>query len=255
MPEDHLFTDKSSPRLTFLVGIAMGVTIMTIGGLFFFIFVLSGGNVGTYEIAPLEPSSNILEEPVGELEVPEGVTIAETDAAHTLGAQENYTVTLVQYVDYECKFCKKFFPEVTRFVEDNADSVRLLVKHYPLTRIHPHAKQAAVAAECAAQQDKFFEYSAQLYEQQDQLASNETYTNALAEELELDMAAFESCLIDDATIERIETDTQEARSLGVKSQPNLLIWHTGESNEDTIELIDGYVNQSYIESILASDIQ
>ncbi|MDP3970539.1 MAG: thioredoxin domain-containing protein, partial [bacterium] len=178
---DNIFSGRTSPRLTFVVGILLGVTLMTTVGIFFFTYVLSGGSVGTYEISPLAPSRSILEEPVGEVVLDGDTEIMIIDSNHVFGATSDYKVTLVQYLDYECLFCTKFFPEVQEFSADNSASIRYVIKHYPITRIHPHAKEAALASECAAEQGMLLEYSSSLYDHRTEL--NAKLYPVLAEEL------------------------------------------------------------------------
>ena len=59
----HLFTAQSNARLTFILGTLLGVSLVTIGGLFFFMYLLSGGTIGTYEVQPLDDNRQLLEEP------------------------------------------------------------------------------------------------------------------------------------------------------------------------------------------------
>lgn len=247
---EHYFTGHTNARLTFVIGIMTGVAIVTVIGLVFFIYLFAGGELETYGIAPLDTESQILTEPIKTIaDGSNDIQIAIPSDTQIYGAKENYAVTLVQYVDYECRFCKKFLPDILEFVDQHSGEVRLIVKQYPLVQIHPQAKPAAVAATCAAQQGKFFEYSMALFAKQNELASAETYTT-VATETQLDTAAFAACQADPAIAGQIEADAAEALQLDVQTQPNLVIWH----NNGDLELIDGYVNISYIESALADEL-
>lgn len=246
---EHYFTGHTNARLTFIIGVVIGVSIMTLGGVLFFVYLISGGNVGSYGIAPLDTTSQILVEPVRTITPSIAITIAEVPEEQIYGAKENYTVTLVQYIDYECRFCGKFFPDLIEFVGRYPDTVRFMVKQYPLVQIHPNAKNAAIAAQCASEQNQFFEYSTGLLIQQDELGNERTFT-ALAELFEMDTVAFEKCRASPDSEAIIEADAQEAIALGVKSQPNLIIWYP----DGTMKLIDGYVNISYIEQALQDEL-
>lgn len=258
MPEEeHLFTSHSNPKLTFIVGIVIGVFLMTLTGTLFFVYALIGGELQTYELEPLDTGRSLLEEPVGEIQLAGEATIVVDESTHVFGATENYTVTLVQYLDYECRFCKKFYPEVKQLVDDNADKIRFVVKQYPLTKIHPYSKSSAVAAECAGQQDKFLEYTQYLFDHQSELSG--TLYDQAASELGLDSEQFitcqESAEIVDGIVDRIETDTFEAQHLGIVSQPNLVVWRESDGMEqESMQLIDGYVNRGYLESVLADSL-
>lgn len=246
--DTHLFTQRTNPRLTFIMGVVLGVSIMTTGGVMFVAYTLSGGDVGSFDIQPLDTSNNILEEPRINVTLNDTQKIVVDDTTHIYGETENYKVTLVSYIDYECRFCKKFFPNIQTFVDNHSDSVRWIIKHYPLTQIHPNAKSAAIAAECAGNQDKFFEYSKTLFERQTEL-SGAIYTD-IATAQSLDVPAFEACIANGSTVDRVEADTTEALSLGVQTQPNLVVWN----GTDTIDIIDGYVDNEYLENSIASQL-
>lgn len=245
MEQEHYFTAHTSARLTFIIGIVIGMSIMTVGGMSFFAYLFAGGEIKSYAITPLDTDSQILTEPIKAVANSDEISLAETDAHHIFGADQNYTTTLVYYADYECRFCKKFFPEVLAVVNAHSDTVRLVMKYYPLVQIHPHAKAASLAAYCAAEQGKLLEYSEQLYNRQDELGDGGLLA-AIAVDLQLDTAAFTTCQDSEAARERVAADAAEATQVGIQTQPNLLIVH--ESGEQ--QLIDGYVNQSYLESAL-----
>jgi len=247
---EHFFTAHTSARLTFIIGIVVGISIMTLGGLGFFAYVFNGGEVGTYAIAPLDTSSKILDEPITAIATDTATSIAKPSAGQMYGAQTNQKVTLVNYTDYECRFCKKFFPDLQALVDAHPDTIQLVIKHYPLVQIHPNAHTAATAAYCAGQQGKLMDYSIQLYSHQDQLADPNTFTT-LADTVQLDQTKFADCRAQSVAADAIEADAKEAVHLGVQSQPNLVVVH----NDGTLDLIDGYVSTSYLESLLAKDLK
>lgn len=237
MLEEHYFTAHTNARLTFVIGIVIGVSIMTMTGLGFFLYVFSGGEIQSYAIAPLDTESQILTEPIKEIVADESTTI--------VAPSDQYVITLVQYVDYECRFCKKFFPDVVALTNEHSDTVRLIIKQYPLVQIHPNAKAASLAAYCAGEQNKLLEYSMKLYERQNELADVAIF-EAMAVELGLNSEQFSTCRTSDTAVKQIEADALEAQQLGIQTQPNLVIIHsTGE-----MQLIDGYVNKAYLASVL-----
>jgi hypothetical protein len=78
-------------------------------------------------------------------------------------------VTLVEYGDYECPFCGQAHTIVKQIMEDMGQDFRFVFRNFPLTQIHPHAMQAALAAEAAGAQGKFWEMHDTLYENQPDL--------------------------------------------------------------------------------------
>ena len=93
-----------------------------------------------------------------------------SDRDHTQGPADA-PVTLVMYGDYECSYCQEAFRAVKQLREDETvtEQARFVFRNFPLTSVHPHAQQAAEAAEAAAAQGQFWEMHDVLYEHQDAL--------------------------------------------------------------------------------------
>ena len=66
-------------------------------------------------------------------------------------------VTLVEYGDYECSYCGQAYPIVKAVQKAMGKDLRFVFRNFPLTEMHPHAQHAALAAEAAAQQGRFWE--------------------------------------------------------------------------------------------------
>lgn len=117
--------------------------------------------------------------------------------AHTKGTP-SAPVKLIEYSDFECPACKTFQPYVEDILNQFGDSIYFEYRHFPLLQVHPYAEAAAVAAEAAGQQGKFFEYSQLLFQNQDIWApQNPTatyfptpYFEQYAKELGLDVTQF-----------------------------------------------------------------
>jgi protein-disulfide isomerase len=85
-----------------------------------------------------------------------------TEDDNVRGAK-NGKITLIEFSDFECPFCSRFIPTVEQVEETYGDDVTLVFKHFPLS-FHPLAKPAAVASECAGDQDKFWEMHDALFD-------------------------------------------------------------------------------------------
>lgn len=79
------------------------------------------------------------------------------DTDHVRGP-ENAKVTLLEYSDLECPFCRNFHPTLEKVMQEYPNDVRWVYRHFPLESIHPQARLSAIASECAAEQGKFWEY-------------------------------------------------------------------------------------------------
>jgi len=87
---------------------------------------------------------------------------------HVLGAPDA-PVTIVEYGDLECPFCRDAEPVLRRLVEESDGRVRLVWRHFPLFQVHPHALAAALAAEAAGAHGRFWEMQRLLFTHQDAL--------------------------------------------------------------------------------------
>ena len=106
------------------------------------------------------------------------------NADHVTGAS-HAPVTVVEYGDFECPNCKQAAPAVNLLLERSAGRIRFVFRHFPLEEVHPHALGAALAAECAGGQGKFWEMHDLLFANQDHLKPQNLHS--YAERLQLDM--------------------------------------------------------------------
>jgi len=106
--------------------------------------------------------------------------------------------------------------------------VRWVFKHLPL-RMHPNAPAAAVAAECAGDQGRFWELHDRLFETQEQWAVEDVNDEilALAAAVELDLAIFEPCFMGRSGLERVLPDLYDAAGI-INSTPTFVIIANGE---------------------------
>jgi protein-disulfide isomerase len=147
------------------------------------------------------------------------IPISENDPAR---GPEDAPITIIEFSDFECPYCQRYNQEVVdRIWEEYGDQIRYIFKDFPLTNIHPNSLSAALAAQCANEQDAFWEYHKLLFSMQEGL-SNEAY-QTYAESLGLDMDAFNQCVEEKRYEEDILTDLDEASTLGVRSTPTFLI--------------------------------
>src|ERR671921_3036489 len=134
---------------------------------------------------------------------------------------EGAPVTLVKYGDYECPYCGELHPMLEELRERAGERVRFVFRHFPLDSVHPRARRAALAAEAAASQGRFWEMHDLLYENQDEL-SDEDLTRYAAE-LGLDLRRFEEDLANDHHAWRIEEDRLGRDHAGVGGTPAFFV--------------------------------
>jgi protein-disulfide isomerase len=89
---------------------------------------------------------------------------------HVRGGGEQASVTLVEYGDYECPQCAQAHPTLQLLQDKLGDKLRFAFRNFPITSAHPHAQQAAEAAEWAASQDRFWAMHDALYQRRAKLS-------------------------------------------------------------------------------------
>jgi len=131
-------------------------------------------------------------------------------------------LTIVEFADYECPFCREQHRELATLLSQYGARVRLVRKHVPLS-FHQHANTAARAACCAEEQGRESAMSDALFRSEDISAQG---CEHLASQLGLDMAAFRSCVSAERTTDRIERDRRAAGEAGIEGLPTMFVGHT-----------------------------
>ena len=129
--------------------------------------------------------------------------------------------TLVEYGDYECPACGQLFETIRELRKQLGKGIRLVFRHYPLSGVHPHAQQAAEAAEASGAQGRFWEMHNLLFENRTALQSKNLYR--YSEQLGLDSKRFRKDLKDQAYEERVRKDFRRGVVNGVYATPGLFI--------------------------------
>ena len=140
-------------------------------------------------------------------------------------------VTLVQYGDYECPYSGRAYPIIKEVQARMGDSLRFVYRNFPITPAHPHAQQAAEAAEAAATQDRFWEMHDLLFENQRHL--RDEALRAYAEELGLDVELFDKELAGHVHAPRVHDDFLSGVQSGVNGTPTFYV--NGVRHDDSYE--------------------
>ncbi|MEK7462411.1 MAG: thioredoxin domain-containing protein [Patescibacteria group bacterium] len=150
----------------------------------------------------------------------QGVTVTD----HVKGNLEA-TVTLTEYSDFQCPACASFQPVVAELMAQYGDKLRFEYKHFPLP-IHNFAQQAAVAAEAASQQGKFFEFHDTLFSKQQEWSTSATpqvFFVQYAKELGLDVEKFKAHQNSSVLRDAVRASSNEARELGLTGTPTFFL--------------------------------
>ena len=131
-------------------------------------------------------------------------------------------VTLVEFTDYQCPFCVRYNRETAVKLRSRyGDKVNYVVLHFPVETIHPLAAKAAQAAECAADQGKFWEYHDTLFKDQSALGLTSLYRHAKV--LRLDTGKFSECLESGRKRHLLREHIRVGIDLGINGTPFFII--------------------------------
>jgi protein-disulfide isomerase len=135
---------------------------------------------------------------------------------------ESAAITIIEFSDYQCPFCTKWYDEVwTRLKTEYPTQVRLVYRDFPLTSIHPDAIPAAEAANCANEQGAYWDYHDKLFS--GELGLGREALDQYASQLNLDADSFKKCVDERRYQAEVENDLNYAMNLGVRSTPTFFV--------------------------------
>jgi len=137
---------------------------------------------------------------------------------HVRGDSQS-SVTIIDYSDYQCPYSKQLHSDLKKLAETS--NIKWVLRNKPLDSIHPFATSAAVAAECANRQGRFWEYSDALFDEQDKFASP-SFFEQLAQRLNLDLPEFNACRATGAT-GMLSTQISDAAALEISITPTMFV--------------------------------
>jgi len=133
---------------------------------------------------------------------------------------ESASVSIVEFSDFQCPFCRRVGPTMEKIEADYGDQVRIVFKNMPLS-IHPKAQAAHAAGEAAHRQGKFWEMHDRIFANQSRLEPE--IFEGYAQEIGLDMERYRADVASSPVKERISADIEEARRLGVTGTPGFFV--------------------------------
>ena len=202
------------------------------------ILMLALGLLVGYYVRPFMPNQAQLDGSVNS-EAPAVIPTADNSAAQqklmeTFVAQTRHfrgsptaPVTIIEFADFQCPYCGRFFAQTEPQIDKQyIQSGKVRFGYFGFAFLGQESNWAAEAAECAADQNKFWEYHDMLYSSQsgeNQGAFNKDKLKKFAEDLGLDISAFNECLDSGKYTQLIQEESSTASSIGVRSTPTFLI--------------------------------
>lgn len=133
---------------------------------------------------------------------------------------------LVEYSDLECPACHNLHTFLNEMEKTATPNATLVFRYFPLFQIHPLALQAAYAAEAAGLQNKYWEMTDLLFDNQTEwskLGDPTNYFVELAKKLNLDLNKFKTNMVSQSVKDRVQTDLSEGEKIGINSTPSLFL--------------------------------
>ncbi|MET1065410.1 MAG: thioredoxin domain-containing protein [Arthrobacter sp.] len=146
--------------------------------------------------------------------------------SHRVTTPATEKAQLVEFLDFECESCRAAEPLVQELKKEFGDRITFVHRHFPLPG-HRNSGTAALAVEAAAQQGKYEQMYAKMFETQPQWGEKQDSQAALfrtyAQELGLDLSAYDGAVADETTRDRIRKDVADGRALGVTGTPTFFL--------------------------------
>lgn len=167
--------------------------------------------------------------PAPSLAAPQAPSGAETQTLVSIeGAMskgdKNAKLTLVEFTDFQCPFCARHLRDTMPQIENEyikTGKVRYVLRDFPLESIHPQAFKGHEAANCAAEQDKFWEMHEKLFANQRAMTAKDV--SGYAESMGLDMGKFQSCVDSGKYTAKVRKDLNDAQKAGATGTPTFFI--------------------------------
>lgn len=154
-----------------------------------------------------------------------GAFRAVDEQANHIRGPANAKVTIIEYSDLECPFCKRFHPTMLQVMKDYPNDVRWVYRHFPLDQLHQQAAAESNAAECAGEQGRFWEFIDKIYEV---TPSNDgldlTKLPEYAREVGVaNITQFEQCVAENKYADYVNKDVADAEVAGGTGTPYSVI--------------------------------
>ena len=163
---------------------------------------------------------------------------------HFTGNQQA-EIVLMEYGDFQCPHCGRAFPIIKHVLENFEGNLLFIYRHFPLSKAHPQARAAAVAAEAANRQGKFWEMYNMLFENQRQLMNDAIMRYAGM--IGLDLKKFEVDMQDEQLFKKVDNDFLNGVKVGVNATPTFFI--NGVRYDDSW---DGKRLEEYLHSLVSA---
>lgn len=214
----------ASPKAMFAMGLFLGIAVASTVGLGLAIGGVWRGNVAAgSQVAAANNPAQKNPSPTDDQQQPPAKPVKAVAANDHVRGPKDAKVTLIEYSDFQCPFCKRFSPTLEQAMKDFPKDVRFVYRHFPLSSIHPFAEKAAEASECAAKlggDGAFWKMHDKMIPTDDLGVDS---LKKMAKDIGLDQAKFNACLDGGEMAARVNQDFAEGGDAGVQGTPATFI--------------------------------
>ena len=150
-------------------------------------------------------------------------------------------VTIIEYSDFQCPYCQRAKPVLDEIATRHPNDVRIVYRNLPLDSLHPRARASAEAAQCAAENNKFWEYHDLLFANRQALGDEDL--RKYAKQVGLDAKTFDECVKSRRQKDVVEADVQEAKRLGITGTPAFVVNGIIMSGLQTADSLDSVIQE------------
>lgn len=253
MPESSGFFSKFTPKTSFFAGLGVMLAVFFVIGFFVLLgFVLKDKKEDNKTVAAA-PSGDVAGAAEPTPAAPQDITVKEVGEGDWVRGGKDAKVTLIEYSDLECPFCKSFHESMSQLFKEYGNDIRWVFRSFPLTQLHSKATKEAEAAECAGDlggNDAFWKYIDQVFAV---TPSNNGLDPAelpkIAKTIGLDEAKFTSCLDSGKYTQKIQEAISAAAAAGAEGTPYSVIL-AGDQKVQVPGAVPYEQLKSYVDSAL-----
>ncbi len=225
-PNPSLFAG-ASPKLTFIIGVVVGIAVVSLVGFPAASFYAFGSSRGTQATAAATPP--VVQAPTGPDQPPAPLAKADIKLKPSdyVRGEANAPVTIVSYTDLECPFCKRFHPSLLQALQEYQGKVKLVFRNFPLS-FHQNAQKESEAAECVGKlggAGKFWSFVDKIFERTTSNGTGFALSDLpkLAKEVGISESRFSTCLDQGEMTSKVQTDLSEGAGYGVGGTPTSFV--------------------------------
>ncbi len=219
--------DNVSPKLTFIMGIVVGIAVVSLIGFGLALYASMSGGKSFFKTTDTNKVVNEKKADDQAAPQPKGkVNIALKDTDYVRG-DANAPVTLITYSDLECPYCKRFHPDLLRVINDFSGKVKVAFRHFPLS-FHANAQKEAEATECVGKiggAEKYWSFIDTIFEKTTSNGTGIALTDLpkYAKGVGVNESQFKTCLNNGDMATKVQADLQEGSQFGVAGTPTTFV--------------------------------